>query len=121
MALLYHIKESLIYGLYLQCINDMINLYLTRITKINRVNDVFFKYAFGSTERKNWTLNFLNIILALEGKQQFTDITFADKDLLPQEQDEKLSILDTLATTNDGTKEKYEEYKGEYHQSYHIV
>ena len=76
----------------------------SEITKINRVNDVFFKYALGSTERKNWTLNFLNITLDLKEEQQFTDISFADKDLLPQEQDDKLSILDILATTNDGTK-----------------
>lgn len=146
----------------------------SEIMKINRVNDVFFKYALGSTERKNWTLNFLNITLDLKEDQQFTDISFADKDLLPQEQDEKLSILDILATTNDGTKvnievqvcndkymaertlyywsrifggqlhkqetydklnkvislilldfdffteKEYKEYKGEYHQSYHI-
>ena len=75
-----------------------------RSVAINRVNDVFFKYALGSIERKNWTLNFLNITLDLKEDQQFADISFADKDLLPQEQDEKLSILDILATTNDGTK-----------------
>ena len=83
------------------------NLYLNskpKLETINRVNDVFFKYTLGSTERKNWTLNFLNITLDLKEEQQFTDISFADKDLLPQELDEKLSILDILATTNDGTK-----------------
>lgn len=70
---------------------------------MNRLNDVFFKYTLGSTERKNWTLNFLNITLDLKGNQQFKDISFSDKDLLPQELDEKLSILDILATANDGT------------------
>lgn len=73
------------------------------IEKMNRLNDVFFKYTLGSTERKNWTLNFLNITLDLKGNQQFKDISFSDKDLLPQELDEKLSILDILATANDGT------------------
>ena len=70
---------------------------------LNRVNDVYFKYILGSTERKNYTLNFLNTTLKLEGDAQFTDISFADKDLLPQEIESKLSILDILATTNDGT------------------
>lgn len=71
--------------------------------QLNRVNDVFFKYTLGSKERKNWTLNFLNITLDLQGEEQFTDISFADKDLLPQELDDKLSIVDILATTNNGT------------------
>lgn len=48
---------------------------------MNRINDVFFKYVLGSVERKNWTLHFLNMTLSLEGDQQFTDISFADKDL----------------------------------------
>lgn len=46
----------------------------------------------------------MNITLTLDGNQQFKDVSFSDKDLLPQEIDKKLSILDILATTNDGTK-----------------
>lgn len=53
-------------------------------------------------------MNFLNITLNLDGNQQFKDVSFSDKDLLPQEIDKKLSILDILATTNDGTIVKIE-------------
>ena len=71
---------------------------------LNRLNDIFFKYLLGSEERKNYTLNFLNTTLDLSGKDMFTDLTFADKEKLPQVADGKLTILDILAITDKGTR-----------------
>ena len=71
---------------------------------LNRLNDIFFKYILGSEERKDYTLNFLNTTLDLSGKDMFKDLTFADKEKLPQLADGKSAILDILAITNTGIK-----------------
>ena len=71
---------------------------------LNRLNDIFFKYLLGSEERKDYTLNFLNTTLDLSDKDIFTDLTFADKEKLPQLTDGKTAILDILAITNTGTQ-----------------
>ena len=71
---------------------------------LNRLNDIYFKYLLGSEERKDYTLNFLNTTLDLSGKDMFTDLTFADKELLPQMVDGRVSILDILAVTSNRTR-----------------
>ena len=72
--------------------------------RLNRLNDIFSKYLLGSEERKNYTLNFLNTTLDLSDEDMFSDLTFADKEKIPQLPDGKPTILDILATTNTSTK-----------------
>ncbi len=72
--------------------------------RLNRINDIFFKYLLGSEERKRYTLNFLNTTLDLSGEAMFTDLTFADKERLPQLPEGKSAILDILAITDTDTK-----------------
>ena len=73
-------------------------------TILNRLNDIFFKYLLGSEERKNYTLNFLNTTLDLSGEAMFSDLTFADKEKVPQVPAGRSAILDILAITNTGTR-----------------
>ena len=42
--------------------------------KINRLNDLFFKYLLGSDERKDLTLKFLDAILA-DGDRRFLELS----------------------------------------------
>ncbi len=69
--------------------------------KINRLNDLFFKYLLGSDERKDLTLNFLNAILA-DGDRRFESIEFTNKDLEPEADAGKLSKLDIRGVLDNG-------------------
>lgn len=66
------------------------------------MNDVLFKYIFGSEHKKNITIGFLNAILKLEGPSAINDITFKNSEVLPQFNDQKLGRLDVFAITNGG-------------------
>ena len=59
------------------------------------MNDVLFKFIFGSEERKLITIDFLNTILQRDNPIQ--DIEFRNVELLPQHYDEKLSRIDVFA------------------------
>ena len=72
--------------------------------KLNRLNDVFFKYLLGDVKRKTLTLSFINSILNRTEGNLFTDLDFLDKELTPIEQEGKISILDIRARMNDGTQ-----------------
>lgn len=72
--------------------------------KLNRLNDVFFKYLLGDVKRKTLTLSFINSILNRTEDNVFTDLDFLDKELTPIEQDGKVSVLDIRARMNDGTQ-----------------
>lgn len=70
----------------------------------NPLNDYLFKFIFGREERKRITISFLNAVLGLEGASELRDITFVDRDLDPQFDEDKLSRLDLLCVADDGTR-----------------
>ena len=67
----------------------------------NPLNDYLFKFIFGREERKRITISFLNAVLGLEGASELRDITFVDRDLDPQFDEDKLSRLDLLCVADD--------------------
>ena len=73
-------------------------------TKINMLNDVFFKALLCDDRHKELTLNFLNSILNRTGKQTFCDLEFLDKEIDPIIEAGKVSILDIRAKMNDNTQ-----------------
>lgn len=57
------------------------------------MNDILFKFIFGSEERKQITIDFLNVVL----NRSIQDIEFRNVELVPQHNDEKLSRIDIFA------------------------
>ena len=72
--------------------------------KLNRLNDVFFKYLLGDIKKKSLTLSFINGILNRTDENRFIDLDFLDKELTPIIQEGKVSVLDIRARMNDGTQ-----------------
>lgn len=72
--------------------------------KINRTNDRLFKALFGNAQHKERTLAFINAVLEFEGTELIQDIVFDERQLDPQYNNGKLSILDIRGTASDGTK-----------------
>ena len=70
----------------------------------NPLNDYLFKFVFGRAERKRITLSFLNAILDLDGAAELTDITFIDREIEPQFEEDKLSRLDIYGILSDGSQ-----------------
>ena len=70
--------------------------------KINLMNDVLFKFVFGSDERKHITIDFINSMLEREGNDEVKDIAFKNAELTPLTADVKLSRLDVYCTLNSG-------------------
>lgn len=70
----------------------------------NPLNDYLFKFIFGRDERKRITLSFLNAVLDREGEETLTDITFIDREIDPQFEDDKLSQLDIYGIASDGSQ-----------------
>lgn len=70
----------------------------------NPLNDYLFKFIFGREERKRITLNFLNAVLDLNDMEELRDITFIDRDLEPEFEEDKLSRLDLYGVANDGSR-----------------
>lgn len=70
----------------------------------NPLNDYLFKFIFGREERKRITLNFLNAVLDLNDVEELRDITFIDRDLEPEFEEDKLSRLDLYGVANDGSR-----------------
>lgn len=73
-------------------------------TKINMLNDVFFKALLCDDRHKDLTLTFLNDILNRTGDNAFCDLDFLDKELDPIIDAGKVSILDIRARMNDNTQ-----------------
>ncbi len=71
---------------------------------VYRLNDIYFKSLMGNKHRKNLTLNFLNSILNRSAGNEFVNLRFNDKDMLPKFKGEKVPALDILAVMNDGTQ-----------------
>lgn len=72
---------------------------------LNRTNDFLFKWIFGSQERKDLLLSFINSVLT-EGKEIdiIKDIELIDRELDPEYYLDKSSRLDLLGETMDGVK-----------------
>ena len=62
--------------------------------KYNPMNDVLFKFIFGKDERKKVTIHFLNAVLEREGEDAIKDITFQNSELVPLNDEDKLTRLD---------------------------
>lgn len=73
-------------------------------TKINMLNDVFFKALLCDDRHKDLTLTFLNDILNRTGNEVFCDLEFLDKEIDPIIDAGKVSILDIRAKMNDNTQ-----------------
>lgn len=67
---------------------------------INPFTDVGFKRIFGQTVNKDLLIDFLNNLL--EGEKQISDISFLDKELLPEFQGDRGAIYDIYCTTEAG-------------------
>ncbi|BBB90227.1 Rpn family recombination-promoting nuclease/putative transposase [Methylomusa anaerophila] len=70
---------------------------------LNRLNDYLFKWVFGREEHKDILLNFLNSVLSVNGSEELTDITLAERELDPAHLQDKLSRLDILGKASDGS------------------
>lgn len=69
----------------------------------NPLNDYLFKFIFGREERKRITLSFLNAVLGLTEENELRDITFIDREIDPQFEEDKLSRLDLFGIADDGS------------------
>lgn len=70
------------------------------------MNDVLFKYIFGSDERKHITIDFLNAVLNREGDSAIKEIEFRNVEFMSQRSLEKSTRLDIFAVVDD--KERLE-------------
>ena len=70
----------------------------------NPLNDYLFKFVFGKEERKRITLSFLNAVLGLTEENELRDITFIDREIDPQFEEDKLSRLDLFGIADDGSR-----------------
>lgn len=68
----------------------------------NPMNDVLFKFIFGSDERKLVTVDFLNAVLEREGKDAIKDIQFRNSEIVPLNEEDKLTRLDVYCVTEKG-------------------
>lgn len=72
---------------------------------LNRTNDFLFKWIFGSKDRKDILLSFINSVLAQGGEfDVIKDIELIDRELDPSFYEDKSSRLDILGETMDGVK-----------------
>lgn len=77
-------------------INDINN------RKYNPMNDVLFKFIFGKDERKQVTIDFLNAVLNRIGKNAIKDIHFRNSEIIPLNEEDKLTRLDIFCVTESG-------------------
>lgn len=71
---------------------------------INRTNDRLFKSLFGDEKHKARVINLINAFFEFEGLKLIRDIKFDNREIMPDYSDGKLSILDILGITEDGSK-----------------
>ena len=79
------------------------------------MNDILFKFIFGSDERKQITIDFLNVVLNREGKNSIREIEFQNVELLPQRIDEKMSRIDIFAVLDSNERIDIEMQCVNYH------
>ena len=70
--------------------------------KYNPMNDVLFKFIFGKEERKKVTIKFLNDVLSREGEDAIKDIQFRNSEIIPLNEEDKLTRLDIYCVTDKG-------------------
>ena len=70
----------------------------------NPLNDYLFKFIFGREERKRITLSCLNAVRGLTEENELRDITFIDREIDPQFEEDKLSRLDLFGIADDGSR-----------------
>ena len=70
--------------------------------RVYRLNDKFFKFAFGRPERKPLFLDLVNSIVFPDGERAFSDITFVDREFAPLRRNGKECHLDIVGILNDG-------------------
>ena len=70
----------------------------------NPLNDVLFKFIFGSEERKQVTISFLNAVLNREGRDAIKDIEFRNSEIVPFYEGDKLTRLDIFCVTEEGER-----------------
>ena len=68
----------------------------------NPMNDVLFKFIFGSESRKQITIDFLNTVLEKSLDQPIVDLAFAPTEKIPEHQGDKLTRLDVACILNSG-------------------
>lgn len=69
---------------------------------INPLTDFGFKKLFGSEENKQYLISFLNALF--QGEQKIVDVTYVDKERVPDYQGDRALIYDIKCTTEDGRK-----------------
>lgn len=69
---------------------------------INPFSDIGFKKIFGQEINKDLLIDFLNDLLV--GERKIKDITFLDKELLPEYKEDRGVIYDIYCTTENGEK-----------------
>ncbi len=67
---------------------------------IRLLTDFGFKRVFGSEERKDILMRFLNALF--EGRMRITDVEFHDKEIIPEHINGKKIIYDVYCTTDEG-------------------
>lgn len=83
-------------------------------TFMNLMTDFAFKYLFGSKKRKKLLIRFLNIILEDE-KIRVEDVTYLDKEVLPEDANGKRIVYDIYCTTPDEKEHIILEMQQLYH------
>ena len=73
-------------------------------SNISVLNDVFFKFVFGSEKRKAVTIEFLSAVLAKSGISAVKDLTFINTERLPGASDGKLARFDVACTLDSGER-----------------
>lgn len=70
----------------------------------NPMNDVLFKFVFGSEERKQITIDFINSVLERDAGHEISDIAFKNVEFVPLRESEKLTRLDVFCVAGTGEK-----------------
>lgn len=85
-------------------------------TFMNVLTDFAFKRLFGTKERKNILMRFLNIIFEKDGLT-VTDVAYHDKEILPHDEDGKVIKYDVYCTSPG----EREHFIVEMQQVYHLM
>ena len=68
----------------------------------NPLNDVLFKFIFGKEERKQITIDFLNAVLSPSLGHMIEDLQFANTEMSPEHDSDKLTRLDVACVLDSG-------------------
>jgi len=73
------------------------------VEDLNRMNDVLAKFIFANEDRKSLTLGLINSFFVQEGTAEIIDFAFKDREMDPDRQEGKGTVLDVLGECSDGT------------------